>query len=86
VYVSAQWLEHDPRGARQYIRQKLRAWIEPEDWDKLGLTSALAPCDPFVSWLIERVRGHEILHQLDEVVFDDVKYDRIIIINSCGAD
>lgn len=85
VYVSASWLECDPDRAGEYIREKLRAWMEREDQMQLGIVDAAAPCDPFVSALIERVRGHEILHQIDEVVFDDVKYDRIIVINSCGA-
>ncbi|HEY0154028.1 MAG TPA: hypothetical protein VGB92_18590 [Longimicrobium sp.] len=84
--MAAQWLENDPRGASQYIREKLADWLEPGDLDRLGLTSADPPCDPFVCSLIERVRGHEILHELDEVMIDEVKYDRIIIINSCGAE
>ncbi len=86
VYVSATWLMCDPDGASEYIREKLLAWMDPEDQVQLGLVDARAPCDPFVSALIERVRGHEILYDLDEVVFDEVKYDRIIIINSCSAE
>lgn len=86
MYFSAQWLGNDPHGASEYIRDKLVGWLELEDLDRLGITPARLPCDPFVSSIIERVRGHEILHELDEAVFDDVKYDRIIVINSCGAE
>ena len=86
LYLSAQWLENDPYGASEYIREKLLAWMEPEDQAHLAIADARPPCDPFVSALIERVRGHEILHELDEAVFDEVKYDRIIIINACSVE
>lgn len=86
VYVSASWVECDPDGASDYIRGRLLAWMEPEDHARLAIVDARPPCDPFVSTLIERVRGREILHELDESVFDEVKYDRIIIINACSAE
>ena len=85
VYVSAPWVESDPYAARRYIVAELVDWLEPDERLQLGDVVALPPCDDFVWAMLERVKGHEPVHELRATVIEDVDIKRAVIINSCCA-
>jgi hypothetical protein len=86
VFLSAPWLESNPDAARRQVLRELLSWIGPEDRVKFDGVKALRPCDSFVCALLERIKGHEPLHELRATEIEEVKIERAIIINSCCAE
>lgn len=86
VFLAAPWLESDLADERRSLVAELVAWLEPGERAKLGGVHVLRPCDPFVCALLERVDGHEPLHELRATTIQDVDIERAVIINSCGAE
>jgi hypothetical protein len=85
VFLAAPWVESDPDEARRSLVAELVCWLTPEERTELGGVTVLRPCDDFVCSLLERVEGHELVHELRATIIQDVDIKRAVIINSCGA-
>jgi len=86
VFLAAPWVESDLDGARRSLVAELASWLEPGERTELGGVHVLRPCDPFVCEVLERVEGHELVHELHAKMIGDVDIARAVVINSCSAE
>ncbi len=86
VFLAAPWVAGDPDGARRSVVAELASWLTPEERTRLGGVTVLRPCDDFVCELLDRVEGHELVHELRATTIQDVDIQRAVIINSCSAE
>ena len=85
VFLAASWAEGNPDAVRREVMRELVSWLAYDERLDFGGVRVLPPCDPFVCSLLERVKGHELLHELRATVIGGVEIERAFIINSCRA-
>ncbi|HLL85222.1 MAG TPA: hypothetical protein VK420_21305 [Longimicrobium sp.] len=86
VFLAAPWAAGDPDDARRSVVAELVSWLTPEERTEFGGVKVLRPCDDFVCALLDRVEGHELVHELRATMIQGVDIERAVIINSCSAE
>jgi hypothetical protein len=86
VFLAAPWAASDPDDARRTVVAELGSWLTAEERAELGGVRVLRSCDDFVCSLLDRVAGHELVHELRATKIQDVDIERAVIINSCSAE